>query len=460
MNYIARASGATLGFITAGIPGAIAGEELTRFALMKRKATQWSIRKRRRTRAPAFTKKSKMWMRSRNRGGKRNIRTKTYKKQLGLRTPKLKWKRRIGGKKFVKVGKRLRRAIRQSTYAQKPRGFIEYVNWDNISTSVTKGTQVAAAILESKPTDGSNGWLFTPTIFMEAASTLFNGYQPGTAWATNTTILDAVSGGLKNNILNPNNTSFYVKKSWARVCLKNVGYRLMQIKLYICHPKFTGEWVSTNSVPGPYDPSKTMVPLGMWNKFLGNSVTNVPWGTSPYNPLVNTPNTIYADPRAYAHMNHYYKFEQIKLDLAPGQCWDFIVPGPQDFVFNSSTYLSPREDGTYEMSNIQKFSRYVFLTMVPDIIACTGDSGALAAYPYPAADVADNLIVETRQYYNIRCPENAGFYANNSIPVGNASYPMNYRQQVNAMVIQTDRTISTPVFHQTLNGGVSSSTNS
>ena len=314
-------------------------------------------------------------------GGGRSKRHRKFKKKLSLKSPHVKGRVKRGKRKrIVRVSRRLKKAIKKGAWESLPKGFFEVVSTDAFAIAPSANAQQYGVLLESRPTAGSNGWFFTPTQLLEAASVLFNGYQSNTSWAFNNIAIDAVTGAVKTGYMDPESTEFYVKKSWARVCWKNFGPRTLYLRVYIAKPKIRDSWVPTNSIPGPLDSTKVNTPIGMWNSILTREAQGSNFQSGPKNVLNNTISTLYQDPRNNSALNKYYDFDCIKIDLAPGQCYDHIIKGPQDMLFRGASYLDGQPGSAgYLMKDIQKFSRNVFITCNYDLLGASDAGGALAS---------------------------------------------------------------------------------
>lgn len=386
---------------------------------------------------------------------RRHRRVRKFRKKLTLKTPHVKGRVKRGRRKRrVRVTKRLRKAIKKTAWENLPKGFLKIVSCDAFALTAATNKQNWGQILESRPTGGANGWLFCPSAFLDAASILFNGYISSTAWAANNQPIDGTNGNVYTGYMDPESTELYVKKSWARVCWKNFGPRTLKLRVYVAKPKFKDSFpTSTNSVPGPLDATKVNTPIGMWNQILTREAQGANFKSGPKNVLGNGIDTLYMDPRTNTSLAKYYAFDCIQIDLAPGQCYDHIVKGPEDFLFKGASYLDGQPGvAGYQFKEIQKFARNVFFTCNYDLLGASDAGGALAAGFYSSGNTGEFLACETRQYFDIRCPNNAGFLSTTAGFNGTTQLTQRHEAYCN-LIIQT-RAITPQFYYETINGGV------
>lgn len=220
------------------------------------------------------------------------------------------------------------------------------------------------------------GAFFTPTYYANASSILFNGNTAGAVEfpaITDVNWNDPISR--KDHILN----------SYVSFEMKNMSQRTYTVKMYVCAPKTK---IDSNDA------------YGDWQRGL-ESMNN--YGT---NPLNNTPQTLYADPRHVPQFNNLWKTEVTTCVLTPGETNTFFVQGPSDYTIDYTKMWQKNSSLLQLPYPWAKFSRHIFFVYYPDILTTT------LATPgrYPSTGTGGGgLAIEYKQLFKISCPVTAGF---------------------------------------------------
>lgn len=222
------------------------------------------------------------------------------------------------------------------------------------------------------------GMEFTPLDYLDASDVLFNrataieNPTPGTITWQSPVIR-------KDHILN----------SWASYECKNMSQRTYTVIMYNCKPKSNPNAEQSND--------------GVADWISGLFIA----GGNGTNPEGNTYETLYSDPRDSQLFNQFWKCEQTKIVLQPGQTHTFFVQGPNDMTLDY-TKLYSKFIATPQawFQGYGTFSRNVFFVCYPDLV---GTSIATAGRFPSGGTATGGLVIEKKRKISMACPENAGF---------------------------------------------------
>lgn len=312
-----------------------------------------------------------------------------------LASKKLVKRGKVGFKKTksVKVNKVFKAKVAKSLEPKRVSAFCEsrdfqYVRneLDNAQTLfyLGKGSNLAGeSVLDGNNQKYDVPWFFDPLRVMDLASVAFN-KKAGSS--RNVAFADA--GNFDVTTACP---KIHVKKSWVTFQIKNNTERTYYLKLYVIAPKksqgtldFYTQWSQSFTDEN--------------NRFVNIS-----------NP-VRTARTLDTSPFLNEAMRTNFQFSVVDVTLEPGQAFDYVLPGPQDFVYDYGKYFVK---AAYE--GLQKMMRTVFVTGQLDMQINYGASAAATssirsgqpAYNSNGTAVG-GLSVEYREFYDITMPEIAG----------------------------------------------------
>jgi len=459
-DYLAGASGATLGFIGGDIPGAVVGGKLG-YSLSKHgftgtaknvgshavksytgveigkgrgklsKNTSMQVdrsrsRSRGRTasRAPLTPSTGakrvrvhdyRSYSRSRSKSASRSVsrarsssrkRMEPHQYKAGTKTLPAK-SVRIKKKKKVKISRRLKTAILQTVSTKRPVGkyMMKYANSGFAQSAFSKNTQAVFS-------GGDYGyydcpWDFTVDHYVNAASILFNG---------------AFGTGANANFNQPNqagrfaqhNLMINVKKSSLDYTFANKTLRSIYIRVFEVAPKMEQSFYQTDTTRRINDDGSAYTfvanddalttPKSEWTKasvsddnLNARSTSNA--GGAVYDPVpIDRVGNLPTKSPSFMQKFKCAEIKQIRLE--PGQFSHFKVNGPGDIKIDMGKYT---HDTTYY--NVQKFSRgFIFIAQL-DTVAMEAASvhSGFARAPGPAS--AGGLLIEKRIVFKMEAPD-------------------------------------------------------
>lgn len=405
-DEFAGLSGATLGFITGNVPGAVTGYKVgKRLSRAGRATTEFARSGYKRVResgffTPRFSMAPRMMevdvpdtpvnttrIRSRyapalvrvktpslrakgiNKRSKSKRRTRTRSSRGSLRKPAFKSKKRVNRKKTrkVKVSRILRKKITKVINGKNCQGYYEKMN-----TGVMRNTEQSLQAVHDL------GIHFAPNAILNAASILWNQQVP--TWSVPP--IDAARA------LPYFTTKVQIKKCWSTFEFKSNSQRINHLKIFVCTPKVTHK----------YDQ-----PQEHWKQLL----------TDLYLEGINVSNTqqtcIHTDPRSLPQWNKYWNADVTKLTLEPGQSYKFTVDGPTDKFYDmGKMFKADNTDATNTIQFGQKTAKYVFVVHYLELTGTTL-GGVDRAKNFSADEEPAGILYEERRFFSLTCPQNAGW---------------------------------------------------
>lgn len=315
----------------------------------------------------------------------------------------------------VKVNKYFKARVTKALEPRRTSGFIEYRDTNYVRYTVDNEQSVYyAGFMTSEAMDSitQSGqsllpWHFTPWRVLDSASVLFNGkltptYNPA---LIGTNELNVVTDTLK----------IHVRKSWATYQFRNGTER----------PQYLSVWtVAPKSVDAPNDE----LFFNQWYESIQAEKTQ---------KILLSSGTTFRQmdlkPNAFIQMRRKYKMVETKITVEPGQCFDYVVPGPEDFTY---TYAKYYEDSNFK--NLQKMCRAVVVCAVQDLAINYTAGDILTAMKVARVgnrpldtsagnNVVSGMCIEYREFYDITMPEQAGFTYPAAFPPG-SQQPLNNRR--------------------------------
>ncbi len=424
MEYAGALSGAALGFIHHGVPGARtgakfgwrAGENFTKnsktMAPITRSQTGNS-----KPRKPVNIGAPKSIKPKGSRRKNRSNRSSVYRTQNdgdGITTAASKRKgksvKKEGVKKTVKVSKQFRKKVKQSLVSD---GFVGTMmeTHTEILTPNTNGQFLHSLGRSSQNTKV----YFDPCNVLNVASVLYN-QKPLT--------FSPALGDAGN--FDFHTFQCHVIKQHVTHRLKNNTARTLTLKIYDVSPK--GKQFADG-----------FNPLTFWQDAMINEI-----GGTDLNRRVNiaqaSPSTLYCNPKLCQGFKQNYTIDETIVNLESGKEYNHKLVGPNDMEYKFQKFFDARPGNTAAgvFCNQQKFVKMTFIVMYGDLV-----TGALETPPGVSAarKIALNssggefygLAIESTVYTKVKIPEQAGFN-NPPLPVPQTQ-PLNNRKS-NPYVLQ------------------------
>nr|BDF97676.1 capsid protein [Cressdnaviricota sp.] len=280
------------------------------------------------------------------------------------------------GKKGVKISRSFRKKVQIATEDKKPEGLAkEYYFQKYPYSSTDNNTQVVSYM--------PGGTYFTPDLFNDAASKLWNGKTPA-PYSSKTTV-----GNFGNESLD-----LFVNNSYVHHTIRNNSHRAYHIKFYECKPKKNNSTLLNtdpvaNWTQGLIEGTFAVASSGYWN------VTGV------------TPQTLHTTPGLSPQFKEYWSYTTTTITLQPGETHAITTQGPKDYMLKYSKFYNGQN-----FVNNQPFTRYCFISYYPDLVGARFTVAAASAGYYAgsaeAATGTHGLLVESKLVYSLRLPEVTG----------------------------------------------------
>lgn len=336
------------------------------------------------------------------------------------------------GKK-VKVSKSFKQKVRKAVESKEPYGFYQEtftgsfrqdINDLQVCAMIPQDDSVdlsySGGVIHNHTTypnyarsDGCNGIMFDPSRYLNAASIL---------WKEKPSILSYYSMTDTTNF-DPRSSLIHVRKSWAKITLRNNTLRGYTVKLFICSPN---QIRTTN-----------LSPLEEWALIDQNLKQST--ATTGTAGIINKATTgvfqdtrhteIGYDPRHLPEWKKWWGADVTTYYLEPGEMITHTVPGPQEKLLRYQKFLSPANSPSPGvLLNSQKFTKWAMAVAYPDLVAAptvagsgtavTGWVGRLIDVTGPASNSSGtttapaknehSILFETTMYYELSMPEQTG----------------------------------------------------
>lgn len=354
MDYAGRVSAATIGYIVGNVPGAISGYYLGK-KVTQNNRNMAPIKKRKRSGStPYVTTKKRLLV-------KRRYSAPVYKPNM--EASKVRGAPKRPRRKSVKVTSSFKRKVQKVLDSYKIKG-----NWMEIQTGLRRFVNSDDNIQISTEL-GDN---FSYPLVLDAASVLWNGKTP---------TLDKAVTNAKNFPVRT--TKIYVEDAYTVYTFRNNSRRTYHMKIFSCKSK---------------DLTLSVTALGAWvNTMAAEAVVD---GS---NVALNTPSTLYADPRYYPNWNALWSAQVTTVVLEPGQSYVYRLQGPQKKLFDFPKY----QQAGYVATG-QKDFRNCFFTCYPDLVTTNTGSAGRYIDNDPGEDISSGIVYETKRVYKLCMPEQTG----------------------------------------------------
>lgn len=415
-------AGGTLGYIVGDVPGATVGYEVGEYLSQKgRKKMVYGSANPIYGSAPGTTtgsaKRSRSVSRGRSGGSRMRTgsrsRSRPVSRQYGSRSRsrsrsrassrskagnlddvnvKKKGKKvaKEGRKKTVKVPKKLRKQIKKVIDGDDPIGIWEEVRMEAFVIPPDNQQVVSSRGLSS----GGNQILFDPINVIYAASVLWLKKAPSETKTLNDVgLFDA--------------TTFKVEllDSWVRFNYRNNTGRVITMKLYDVSLKHQIPRATTGGAV------VYVGAVGNWINMLAQEASSAAGDNSFQNANGITINTLYSTPKMVTAFNHMYTLDCTTVSLEPGKEYMHMVRGPKNKFYDYAKFLNGTTNvvGTETFINPQKFTKEHFVVAYTDLTGIAVTNGLMGRYMgIQNADAGFGLLCESRYFYKLRLPEQAG----------------------------------------------------
>lgn len=297
----------------------------------------------------------------------------------------------------VKVNKKFKAKVEKSLEPKRISAFVEYRDTQYVRYEVDNEQSVYyAGFKTAESIDGvtQSGvsllpWHFSPWRVLDSASLCFYAKSVPTY---NPSLLAVNEFNAVTNTLR-----IHVRKAWATYQFRNSTERTQYLSVYTVAPKVT-------------DSPDSELFFNEWYESIQAEKTQkilLSTGTS-FRQMDLKPN-------AFIQMRRKYKMVETKITVEPGQCFDYVVPGPEDFTYTYSKYY---DDSNFK--HLQKMCRTVIVTAVQDLAInySAGDlinqmkvarAGNPALNTTAGTNVVGGMCIEYREFYDITMPDQTGF---------------------------------------------------
>lgn len=443
MDYVGRASAATLGFIAGDVPGAYAGykaydrlKKLTKNMkgyltpksigrVSKKTGRRLSLSgtpvKRRKSVSSVGSSVSTRGTRSMSSISKASV---VNQDAVSTRHKRLKKSFKGKKKKNVKVSRKLRAKIQKVIDGGKIYGLGRCIisgGFQSVNAASAVKQNVFALPIPGA-VDVQKGVLFSPDFIMYCASRLWNG-RPydgpdlvtgkwsniDTSYSTNN--WSNFSKSLGAGALTTQKSAFCVNvhNLKAKITIKNNSTRTQYLKMYECKPKYQdinpvylnagkpiGDW--ERLLTSDYEARiKGLAPLSL------NNATGINSGYNGQNVLIDT---LYVTPAICESWNKIWSYNSYDIVLEPGQVHTHWVQGDVG-EYDFSKMYAPNSNGVSVYHNVQKTDRHIFFTSVPEMATVTASATGLSGRLL-SSNAGDRFLFETEIFCSMSMPESAG----------------------------------------------------
>lgn len=351
------------------------------------------IRARRRGRAPVQPA-----ARRRSTGGNNN--------QSGVRFKRGRSVRREARKRSVRVPATLRKQVRAVIAADDYKGTFMDIIQPVVVKPVDNLQNVVMAC--GRKVDNYIGMAFDPTTVLNIASELFN-HSPANASQ------DFGQAGFGNSY-NLNSLKITVIDSSITYHMRNNTTNNLTVKFWDISPK--------SIVPNDMN---HFDPVAWINAELIRMSPTGAIGTdgqlNKYNPFGVVMGTIGFNPKMIPSFNQYWSMDETVIEMEPGKSYTHTLPGPKNKVYDYRRYF---QAGSVTMNTAQKFTKQTMVCVIGDLQATT--TARAGRYTDIIAGSGYGLIIEPRNFYKLRLPEQSGFITQQTPPPVNGSQALTNRR--------------------------------
>lgn len=275
---------------------------------------------------------------------------------------------------------------------------------------------------------------FHPLKFLDAASVLWNNKAISENWSneTNNITTRADSSGVPDQTV-PQNFKLDVVNSFVTFELKNLSTRELTVQIF--HVKSKRKATPTLALDQwNLAADQDLYNNGYMKQAVGQGVLS--------NPLISP-----GDSLSFKQNN---KYETVTIVIKPGETCKHSLQGPKNTVIDFGKLLG---NGMQDINNfISKDTVQCIFTVIPDmqmlVDATTGAASTVTGHaghyiPAQASDddlFATPLAVKVKEFYRLRCPENAGFLTR-TVAAGSGQ-PLNLRRTIKAFGNFADKPVN------------------
>jgi len=365
------------------------------------------------------------------------------------------------GKK-IKVSKSFKQKVRKAVESKEPYGFFQETFTGSFRQDIND-LQVCAMIPRDDSTDisngggvihnhttytnyarsdGCNGIMFDPSRYLNAASVLWKEKPPASFY----TMTDSTN-------FDPRSALIHVRKSWAKITLRNNTLRGYTVKLFVCSPN---QIRTTN-----------LSPLDEWELIDKNlkqqTATTGTAGIINRGTFTEFPETHHTevgyDPRHLPEWKKWWGADVTTYYMEPGEMVTHTVTGPTEKLLRYQKFLAPASSPSPGvLLNSQKFTKWVMAVAYPDLVAAptvAGDGTAVTGWVGRIVDVTGpaksaggvttapaknehSILFETTMYYELSMPEQTGGRVDTTLLPANVQFDNTERHDAFAIKYWTN----------------------
>lgn len=449
MEYVGAASGATLGFIHGNMPGAYIGGNLG-YKLGKKYSNEMSTSQTKRGRSKSRTPSGGSRASSKRKlstGSNMSI-SSSRRSSLLSSIGTVRARKRVTAhhgqgsmvttgkkivdqfkdkkKKKVKIPKLLRKQVTQILDSKEVYGYWRGILYGGTAQVETPSfdQQAVFALPGFYQVGGGQGTkiqglLFSPEYYQMVAARLFNGRLKETnAFGEVYTEQGIVAGKEWRNFDQLVGAvpalKLSVESTYAVIKMKNNSVRTLYLKMYVAKPKYQRASGTMNNIEG-HAVNDWITQLSMEGQ-AEVSGKQYPGDSNTRSLAVNIDNTVkhfsmYACPTKCKSLQAMWSFDITEIVMEPGQTYKTIVRGDaMELDYSKMVHKSQTSNQGLIFNDIQKFSRCVFFTGVPEMAYSTANDGTFVpgAYRCKSQDANQRLLFETELHCKIKMPEPTG----------------------------------------------------
>lgn len=305
-----------------------------------------------------------------------------------------------------------------------------------VTTKIPDESSSNARVWFSQPLSANDGFIagddlqfFTPMKILDAASVLWNQKTGARDYTLQTRNLNTrhnlTTGSLvvgTKTDMDITGLKIVVHNAYVKMTLKNSSQRALLIEVYKCVP----------TAKNPLD-----LPLGTFIDAVGKELDSTNSGIvsavgvgsmTAQSVLVNYPG---CEPNHFAAFRSEWKYEKVKIKIAPGEVTSLFFQGPKDYTLDFDK-LNKGDVPVQHLASKQT-TMAVMMSVLPDLVFSTagtsgvdGQSGRFVQNIALQNLVGDPISVEWTEVYSLRMPDIVGFQNGPASDAGNM-YTLNKR---------------------------------
>lgn len=276
-------------------------------------------------------------------------------------------------------------------------------------------------------TTGDEWQFFSPLKLLDAASVLWNQKTASRDYTGQSGNLNTVHNGttgveVVGTAAAPEiqGLKIHVSNAYVKMTMKNNSQRHMLVEVYKCVPKTIAPLaLALSTFAAAIDRAVDGTNTSICSVVSVGSVDSV-------SALLNMPGV---EPNQFPSFNTEWKYEKVKIKIAPGETTSLFFQGPKDYILDYDKVNKGNE-------NIQGLAykhttMNVMMSVTPDLQFSTATpSGASGRWFQNIALhslIGDVISLEMTEVYNLKMPEIIGFQNGPATDAGERMYTLNKR---------------------------------